>query len=68
MATGIVKWFNARKGYGFIRPDDGGPDVFVHASAVAKAGRSDLAEGIRICYELRTSAAGRTFAEDLSIP
>jgi cold shock protein len=51
MAIGIVKWFNKDKGYGFIKPDDGGPDDFVHISAVEKAGFTNLAEGARISYE-----------------
>jgi cold shock protein len=52
MATGTVKWFNATKGYGFIQPDDGGKDVFVHISAVERAGLRDLAEGQKIAYEI----------------
>jgi CspA family cold shock protein len=52
MATGTVKWFNATKGYGFIQPDDGGKDVFVHVSAVERAGLRDLAEGQKIAYEV----------------
>ncbi len=51
MATGIVKWFNAAKGYGFITPDEGGKDVFVHISAVQQAGFHSLDEGQRISYE-----------------
>ncbi|PSO19793.1 cold-shock protein [Bradyrhizobium sp. MOS002] len=54
MATGTVKWFNASKGYGFIQPDDGGKDVFVHVSAVEKAGFSSLAEGAKVSYEIIT--------------
>lgn len=50
MATGIVKWFNGQKGYGFIQPDDGGKDVFVHITAVERAGMSALAEGQKIEY------------------
>ena len=52
MATGTVKWFNATKGYGFIQPDGGGADVFVHVSAVQQAGLSDLQEKQKISYEL----------------
>ena len=52
MTTGTVKWFNATKGFGFIQPDDGGKDVFVHISAVERAGMSGLNEGQKISYEL----------------
>ena len=52
MSTGTVKWFNAQKGYGFIQPDEGGKDVFVHISAVERAGMSGLNEGQKISYEL----------------
>src|SRR5215218_8628647 len=52
VATGTVKWFNAAKGYGFIQPDGGGKDVFVHISAVEKAGFTGLAEGAKISYEV----------------
>ena len=52
MATGTVKWFNATKGYGFIQPDAGGKDVFVHISAVEKAGFTGLVEGAKISYEV----------------
>jgi cold shock protein len=52
VATGIVKWFNSTKGYGFIQPDSGGKDVFVHISAVEKAGFSSLAEGAKVSYEI----------------
>ncbi len=52
MAIGTVKWFNAQKGYGFIQPDDGGKDVFVHISAVERAGMGSLAEGQKIKYEV----------------
>ena len=51
MATGTVKWFNATKGYGFIQPDNGGKDVFVHISAVERAGLSTLNEGTKLSYE-----------------
>jgi cold shock CspA family protein len=52
MSTGTVKWFNAQKGFGFIQPSDGGKDVFVHVSAVERAGMRDLTEGQKISYEL----------------
>jgi cold shock protein len=52
MATGTVKWFNATKGYGFIQPDDGGKDVFVHISAVEQAGLRELNEGQKVNYEI----------------
>ena len=52
MATGTVKWFNAEKGYGFIQPDEGGKDVFVHVSAVEQAGMRYLQEGQKIAYEV----------------
>ncbi len=54
MSTGTVKWFNATKGFGFIQPEDGGQDVFVHISAVERAGLGTLNEGQRISYELET--------------
>jgi cold shock protein len=52
MTIGTVKWFNAQKGFGFIQPDDGGKDAFVHISAVERAGMSDLREGQKVSYEL----------------
>ncbi|MFI4932019.1 MAG: cold-shock protein, partial [Burkholderiales bacterium] len=52
MATGTVKWFNATKGFGFIQPDDGGKDAFVHISAVERAGLSNLSEGQKLEFEL----------------
>ena len=54
MPTGTVKWFNETKGYGFIQPDNGGKDVFVHISAVERAGMRGLAEGQKVSYELET--------------
>lgn len=54
MATGTVKWFNNEKGYGFIQPDQGGKDVFVHISAVERAGMRTLNEGQKVSYELET--------------
>lgn len=65
MQTGIVKWFNATKGYGFIQPENGGPDAFVHASAVERAGMDSLREGQRISYELVRGKNGKDSAEDL---
>ena len=63
MATGTVKWFNPTKGYGFIQPSDGGKDVFVHISAVERAGLSNLNEGQQIDYELTTGRNGKSSAE-----
>lgn len=54
MPTGTVKWFNETKGYGFIQPDSGGKDVFVHVSAVERSGMRGLAEGQKVSYELET--------------
>ena len=62
MATGTVKWFNAQKGYGFIQPDDGGKDVFVHISAVERSGIGDLAEGQKLEYELEKDRKSGKFA------
>ncbi|WP_370157750.1 cold-shock protein [Bradyrhizobium yuanmingense] len=67
MAMGIVKWFNPTKGYGFIQPEDGGADVFVHISAVEKAGYTGLAEGARVSYELKAGRSGKMSAENLRI-
>jgi CspA family cold shock protein len=64
---GTVKWFNATKGYGFIKPDGGGPDVFVRISAVEKAGIIGLAEGAKVSYELMTGSSGKVSAEKLRI-
>ena len=67
MPTGTVKWFNSQKGYGFIQPDGGGKDVFVHASAVERAGMSGLSEGQKISYEEQQDRkSGKTSAENLS--
>ena len=66
MATGTVKWFNTTKGYGFIQPDDGGRDVFVHASAVERAGIGALHENQKISYEIeRDSRSGKESAGQL---
>ena len=67
VAMGTVKWFNPTKGYGFIQPDDGGKDVFVHISAVENAGLSTLGEGARISYELFSGRGGKTSAEKLRV-
>lgn len=64
MAMGTVKWFNSTKGYGFIQPDGGGKDVFVHISAVEKAGFSNLVEGAKVSYE-EVANRGKTSAENL---
>src|SRR5207237_1040955 len=65
MARGTVKWFNAQKGYGFIQPDDGSKDVFVHISAVERAGLSFLNENQKLSYELERGQQGKTSAVNL---
>jgi len=66
MASGTVKWFNATKGFGFIQPDDGGQDVFVHISAVERAGLGSLNEGQKLSYELeRDQRSGKMSAGQL---
>ncbi|MBB3236814.1 cold-shock protein [Phyllobacterium endophyticum] len=68
MAKGTVKWFNSTKGFGFIQPDDGGTDVFVHISAVERAGLRSLNDGQKISYELvQDKRAGKTSADQLSV-
>lgn len=67
MATGTVKWFNATKGYGFIAPDDGGQDIFVHISAVEKAGLKTLNDNQKISFELLSGRDGRSSASDLHL-
>ena len=66
MATGTVKWFNGQKGFGFIQPDGGGPDVFVHISAVERAGLSSLNEGQKVAFELeKDNRSGKMSAGQL---
>jgi CspA family cold shock protein len=67
MTTGTVKWFNRTKGYGFIQPEEGGPDVFVHVSAVERAGLNDLHEGQRLEYDLEPGRNGKTAAANLRL-
>ncbi len=67
MATGTVKWFNSVKGYGFIQPDDGSKDAFVHISAVERAGLSGLNEGQKVEFDLVPGRNGKTSAENLVV-
>jgi CspA family cold shock protein len=67
VAMGTVKWFNTTKGFGFIQPESGEKDIFVHVSAVKKAGLQNLEEGQKVSYELETGRDGRTFAGNLSL-
>ncbi len=67
MATGTVKWFNPAKGFGFIEPEDGSRDAFVHISAVERAGLSLLSEGQKVSYELQPGQNGKSSAENLSV-
>ena len=66
MPSGTVKWFNTTKGYGFIAPEDGSKDIFVHISAVERAGIGTLRDGQRVSFEVRPGRDGRTAAEDLA--
>ncbi|MCB1364540.1 MAG: cold-shock protein [Rhodobacteraceae bacterium] len=65
MPTGTVKWFNTTKGYGFIAPDEGGNDVFVHISAVERSGLTGLADNQKVAFELQDGRDGRKMASDL---
>jgi CspA family cold shock protein len=68
MATGVVKWFNGQKGYGFIQPDDGGKDIFVHISAVERSGLSHLNEGQKISFEVKADRkTGKMNADNLRV-
>ena len=68
MPTGTVKWFNATKGFGFIQPQEGGKDVFVHISAVERAGLSGLAEGQKVSFEIKADPKrGKSSAENLRV-
>lgn len=67
MPKGTVKWFNTTKGYGFIAPEDGGKDIFVHISAVERAGLTGLADNQAVTYELRSGRDGRESADDIAL-
>lgn len=67
MPTGTVKWFNAAKGFGFIEPEDGSKDAFVHISSVERAGLTSLREGQKVSYDLQPGQNGKSSAENLSI-
>ena len=67
MTNGTVKWFNAAKGYGFIEPEDGGQDAFVHISALERAGIATLNDGQKVSYELVTGRNGKEAAEELQL-
>ena len=65
MSTGVVKWFNATKGFGFITPDEGGQDAFVHISAVQRSGLDGLAEGQKVQFDLQKGRSGKSEATNL---
>lgn len=67
MANGTVKWFNSTKGFGFIEPKDGGRDIFVHISALERAGIAQLNDGQAVTYEIQTGRDGRESASDLKV-
>ena len=67
MPEGTVKWFNPTKGFGFIKPEAGGPDVFLHVSAIQKAGYTKLSPGDRLRYEVLTNRNGNASAENLQL-
>ena len=67
MPTGTVKWFNATKGYGFIAPEDGGKDVFVHISAVERSGLTGLEDNQKVSFEMTEGRDGRTMASDIQL-
>lgn len=67
MPTGTVKWFNTTKGYGFIAPDDGGKDIFVHITAVQRAGLDSLSDNQKVQFEMREGRDGRQSASDLEV-